>query len=119
METISLSDLASELMMLARAASTNRFARTIFGGRNRALRQTVIAMCAGERMAEHKNPGEASLQLLTGRIELRGVTQTWPLNPGDIVEIPDEVHSVEVLEDSAFVLTVVKADAPARAATPE
>lgn len=76
------------------------------------LRQTVIAMCGGERMAEHKNPGEATLQLLTGRIELRGATQTWALAPGELVPIPDEVHSVEVLEDSVFLLTVAKTAAP-------
>lgn len=111
METISLSELADELMMLARAASNKRFARTIFGGRDRALRQTVIAMCGGARMAEHKNPGEATLQLLSGRIEMRGLTRSWKLTPGDIVGIPDELHSVEVLEDSAFVLTVVKLEA--------
>lgn len=115
METISLSNLATELMALARAASTKRFARTLYGGRGRALRQTVIAMCGGERMAEHVNPGEATLQLITGQIELRGLTESWQLQPGDIVEIPDEVHSVEVLEDSVFLLTVVKVEAATNA----
>lgn len=113
METTSLSELAAELMTVARAASNKRFARTVFGGRDRVLRQTVIAMCGGERMAEHKNPGEATLQLLSGNIELRGLTRTWALAPGDLVEIPDEVHSVEVLEDSVFLLTVAKILAPA------
>ncbi|MHA3684822.1 LuxR family transcriptional regulator [Leucobacter sp. HY1908] len=111
METISLTNLATELLVLARAASNKRFARTLYGGRGRALRQTVIAMCGGERMAEHKSPGEATLQLITGRIELRGLTESWLLTPGDIVEIPDEVHSVEVPEDSVFLLTVVKVEA--------
>lgn len=111
MEKTSLSELATELMLLARAASNKRSARTIFGGRGRALRQTVIAMCGGERMAEHKSPGEATLQVLSGRIELRGQSQSWELAASDIVEIPREVHSVEVLEDSVFVLSVVKLEA--------
>ena len=38
-----------------------RSAKTVYGGREHLLRQTVIALKAGEKLAEHGNPGEATV----------------------------------------------------------
>lgn len=80
----------------------------MFGGHEHRLRQTVIALRAEERLAEHQNPGEATLQVLTGRVLLVWGDVSWNGSVGDLVIIPDGVHSLLAVEDSAILLTVVK-----------
>ena len=68
-----------------------------------------MALRAGEGLSEHSSPGEATLQVLVGHITLRTTDQSWDGKPGDLLPIPSEVHAVDALEDSAILLTVVKA----------
>ena len=49
MDGISLTDLADELLDSAREGSSGRAARTIHGGHDRVLRETVIAILAEPR----------------------------------------------------------------------
>jgi hypothetical protein len=58
MEKLSLDALARELMKSATAAPAGRASRTVFGGHERVLRQTLMALTAGSSMSEHENPGE-------------------------------------------------------------
>jgi hypothetical protein len=59
MEKLSLDALARELMKAAAAAPASRSARTVYGGHEHVLRQTLMALTAGSSMSEHENPGEA------------------------------------------------------------
>jgi quercetin dioxygenase-like cupin family protein len=52
-------------------ASSGRSSKTVFGCDEHELRQTVIALRAGEELSEQENPGEATLQVLRGRVLLR------------------------------------------------
>jgi quercetin dioxygenase-like cupin family protein len=108
MEDDNLTDLVQELLSIARTASSGRAARTIQGDHEHALRQTVIALRAGERMGEHESPGEATLQVLTGRVRVNAGGVVWEGLPGDHTSVPAQRQSVDVLEDSAVLLTVVK-----------
>ncbi|MGH3167663.1 MAG: cupin domain-containing protein [Trebonia sp.] len=95
--------------LLGRARSGNgRAADTLIGGHERVLRQTVIAMLKGSRLSEHENPGEASIQVLAGRVRLAAGDVSWEGRPGDLLEVPRSPHSLEALEDSAVILTVAK-----------
>jgi quercetin dioxygenase-like cupin family protein len=105
-EKSSLTALARELLASARTKTSGRSAKTIFGGHNRVLRQTVIALTAGSSLDEHENPGEATVQVLVGRIVLRAGDVQWEGSPGDHLVVPLARHSVDALEDSAFLLTV-------------
>ena len=58
-------------------------------------------------MDEHENPGEASLYVITGRVELRAGRDSWQARTGDLVEIPPVRHSLLAIEDSAVLLTAV------------
>jgi quercetin dioxygenase-like cupin family protein len=71
------------------------------------MRQTVVALLADETMAEHENPGEATVYVIRGRIEVRAGGDSWEGRSGDLVEIPPERHSLHAIEDSAVLLTVV------------
>jgi len=108
MQKTSLIALARHELTHAREASSGRSAKTIFGGHEHQLRQTVIALRAGEGLPEHDNPGEATLQVLDGRVLLKSGDVSWNGSPGDLMIIPDGRHSVEAVEDSVILLTVVK-----------
>lgn len=107
MESHSLMVLATELLSEARTASSGRGARTIYGGRDHALRQTLVALTAGSRLAEHESPGEATLQVLTGRVRLTAGGDSWHGGAGDYVHIPPHRHSLDAIDDAVIVLTVV------------
>ena len=107
--TVSLTELAAMALASALASNNGRSAVTVCGGRDAQLRQTVMALRAGEGLSEHSSPGEATLQVLTGSITLRTSDQSWHGKVGDLMPIPAEVHAVDALEDCAFLLTVVKA----------
>ena len=70
MDDVSLTALAREHIERARSASSGRSAATLYGGQQHALRQTLIALAAGQRLDEHENPGEATVQVLHGRVRL-------------------------------------------------
>jgi quercetin dioxygenase-like cupin family protein len=108
MNKISLDAVAREQRKKAATADSGRSAETVCGGHEKSLRQTVIAMNAGVELSEHENPGEATVLVLSGRIELRSQKASWAGRSGDLLTVPDDRHSVHALEDSAFLLTVVK-----------
>jgi quercetin dioxygenase-like cupin family protein len=103
-----LAELVDDLLDIARMASSGRASRTIKGDHEHALRQTVIALRGGEQLAEHESPGEATLQVLTGRVRLVADEETWDGASGDHIAIPPRRHRLDALEDSAVLLTVVK-----------
>ena len=107
MNKVSLDAISREQLIAARRASTQRSATTVFGGHEHALRQTVIALLAGATLSDHENPGEATLYVLLGRVELRAGTDTWEGRRGDLIIVPDATHGVHALEDSVVLLTAV------------
>jgi quercetin dioxygenase-like cupin family protein len=66
MDTTSLADMARAHIERARAAVHGRSAHTLHGGHDRALRQTVIALRAGQTLSEHDSSRDATLQVLFG-----------------------------------------------------
>ncbi|MEO8775489.1 MAG: cupin domain-containing protein [Candidatus Nanopelagicales bacterium] len=108
MEKSSLTALARQLLSKARSSSSGRSAQTVFGGHEKALRQTLIAIASGRLLDDHENPGEATVHVLTGRVRLSTGEASWEGSPGDLLIVPAARHSVEALEDSAILLTVAK-----------
>ncbi|HWM15812.1 MAG TPA: cupin domain-containing protein [Microbacterium sp.] len=92
----------------ALAASSGRSATTVYGGHEHRLRQTVIALRAGESLSEHPNPGEATVQVLHGRVLLRSGDVSWNGSAGDLLIVPDGTHALDAVEDSVVLLTVAK-----------
>ena len=109
MESMNLTELIDEQLTLAGQGDTSgRSARTIHGGKDNALRQTVVVMLAGHRMDEHISPGEATLLVLAGSVRIHTADRQIDVGEGDFVVIPRDRHSVDALEDTAFLLTVIK-----------
>ena len=63
MDNTSLTALAREHLELARSASSGRSAKTVYGGQEHTLRQTLIAMTSGQRLDEHENTPEPAGRL--------------------------------------------------------
>jgi quercetin dioxygenase-like cupin family protein len=108
MESVSLTDVGAEQLTAARQAHSGRASHTIHGGHALELRQTVVALASGRELAEHDSPGEATLQVLQGRVRLIAGDDTWEGSAGDYVTIPPCRHSLLAVDDSVVVLTVVK-----------
>ncbi|QIK75797.1 cupin domain-containing protein [Nocardioides piscis] len=102
----SLTELAEQHLRAAGEASSGRSAHTVHGGHEHSLRQTLIALRAGSALDEHESPGEATLQVLRGRVTLVAGDDRHDAAAGDLLVIPDARHSLEAVEDAAVLLTV-------------
>ncbi|MCT7352240.1 cupin domain-containing protein [Streptomyces sp. 15-116A] len=108
MQKVSLDALAREHLDRAATTSHGRSATTVHGGHENALRQTLLALTAGTSLADHENPGEATVLILRGRVRLTSGDTSWEARTGDLILIPPDRHSLEAMEDSAALLTVAK-----------
>jgi quercetin dioxygenase-like cupin family protein len=110
MRKMSLDAVSRELAERARTGS-GRAAQTVFGGHEQVLRQTVIALASGTSMSEHESPGEATLQVLSGRVRLVAGDDVWDGRRGDLLLIPPARHALHADEDAVVLLSVVKTGA--------
>lgn len=115
MEKLSLDAVVREQAKRAAAATSGRSAETVYGGHEHGLRQTVLALTAGSALTEHENPGEATVQVLSGRVRLTAGSVSWDGRTGDLLVVPAARHALEAVEDSAILLTVSKSAYPAQA----
>ena len=103
--TLDLDTLADELLADAATHGSLRAAHTLAHPVD-GLRQTVIALIGGQRLAEHESPGPASLMVLRGRVRLIAGDRTVELEARQICPIPNQRHGVEADEDSVLLLSV-------------
>jgi len=76
------------------------------------FRAVLVAMKAGTSMEEHKAAGSISVHVLTGRVRLHTGDQHIEIPADHVVMLYSDLpHSVEALEDSAFLLTIAWHDA--------
>lgn len=108
MDTSALPDVSATLLDEARAQSAHRAALTLCGGSGTVLRQTAIALLADSTLSDHENPGEATLQVLVGRVRLTWSDGSVDLDTGGHVVIPQERHGLVALTDTVVLLTAAK-----------
>jgi len=108
MDPIQLDTIADELLGRAREEHSGRASHNLLAGQEHPLSQTVITIVAGHGLGEHDSPGEATLHLLRGRVRFVTGSASCELSAGDFLPIPPERHSVDALEDSVLLLSVVK-----------
>lgn len=91
------------------AAQTNKHGRSAeLVANDGALRQTVIALREGIRLAEHNSPPAASLQVLVGRVRVEVADESQgEFREGELWVLTHERHAVLALIDCVFLLTTV------------
>lgn len=97
-----------QLLETAQAAASGRGAHLLYGGPETTLSQTVIALRQGASLAEHQNPGEATLLVLHGTVRLHAGDQSWEGSEGDLLVVPEQRHGLDALTDAAVLLTAAK-----------
>ena len=103
-----LDELAEALLTEARAARNGRASRTVVGGAHDALHHTVIALAAGQELAEHTAPGQATVLVLRGRATIRFGGQDRTGGAGALLLVPTEPHSVTAHDDTVLLLTIAR-----------
>jgi len=104
---MSLVALGREHLERAHQTRSGRSATSVFGGHEHVLRQTLVAMTAETVLAEHASPGEATVQVLHGRVVLRSGDDEWEGREGDLLVIPPARHDLRADVDAVIVLTIV------------
>lgn len=67
-----------------------------------------LVMAAGKEIAEHKAPGEITVQCLEGKIAFTTLGQTHELQAGQMLYLPaGEPHALRCLEDASILLTIL------------
>lgn len=106
MDSTSLTALADEQLTIARGAANGRSAHTVYGGHDLRLRQTLLALTADQGLDEHESPGEATLQVLQGRVRVTTGGDVWEGTAGDHLVLPPTRHDLVAINDAAVLLTV-------------
>ena len=71
------------------------------------LRVTLVTMRSGVQLDEHAVPVSISIQVLSGRFEVRYDIHTEILESGDFIALRKNVsHTVRSIDDGAFLLTL-------------
>lgn len=115
MERWSLTALADGLLAHVGGTSGRHRTFTIHGGRPHPLRQTVIALAAGQKLDRHEHAGEATVQVLRGRVLIAAGHHTTDAVTGHLLVLSDVQHTIAAVEDTVLLLIVVERDLPGRA----
>jgi len=107
-QKVSLEALGRQLRRAAGSNGSGRAADTVHGGHEKALRQTVVALNAGQVLAEHETPGEPTVLVLDGRVRLVAGEDPWEGRRNDLLVVPPARHRLEATADATVLLTVVK-----------
>lgn len=108
MQKTSLTALMRHELEHARTAASGRSSKTVYGGHEHVLRQTLIALRKGQQLDEHVSPGEATIHILAGRVLLESGEASWSGWVGDLLIVPTASLTLKALEDSAVLFTVAK-----------
>jgi quercetin dioxygenase-like cupin family protein len=112
MEMWSLTALADGLLSHAVRASSGRSMRTVHGAPPHVLRQSVIALVAGQTLGQCDGPGDGTVHVLRGRVRVAAGDDTTDGSAGQLLIVPDGGHTVQALEDAVVLLTVAERAAP-------
>jgi quercetin dioxygenase-like cupin family protein len=87
--------------------STNQGKRSAVLTKNEHVSIVLAVLARGEALQEHQIEGQITVTVVQGAIRFDALNERVRLNAGGLLTLrPGIRHSVEALEDSAFVITV-------------
>ena len=108
MDPINVDTQAQLLLDKARSSSAGRASHMVVGGPRTEMTQTLIALTYLSRLDDHDNPGEATILVLEGEVEVGTDDESCTARKGDMLEIPDARHHLIAKTDAVVLLTAVK-----------
>ena len=107
-------DLNQEIARLqAKASSEESGRKSKMLVKHPEFRIVLITMRAGSRWEDHQTNARISVHVLRGNIRFHTANGTVDLRPGQLLTLaPSIVHSVDALEESAFLLTLASVNQP-------
>lgn len=111
-----LQALAGELLTEAAALSSRRSARTLTPGAGAPLKQSLLALKAGEQLQEHVAPGPTTLLGISGTVVLSDDRSALTLTDGVWATCPQGPHCLEAVSDAVVLITVVATSTDRQAA---
>lgn len=99
--------LAGDLLTEAGALASRRSARTLTPGAGAPLKQSLLALKAGEQLQEHVAPGPTTLLGIIGTVVLSDQRSAVTLTDGVWAACPDGPHTLEAVSDAVVLITVV------------
>jgi hypothetical protein len=112
MEKWSLTALADGLLSHAVSASTRRSGCTVHGGLRHQLRQTMIASVAGADAGQLRSSGRGDRASAPRPVRIAAGDDTTDGSAGQLLIVPAAGHTVQALDDTVVLLTVVERAAP-------
>lgn len=103
-EVFNILEESQALLLQAGEATAGRASKSLLHGDHQ--RTVLIALTAGNELAEHESPLAATLHCLAGKVRLTSDRDEWLIDTGELVPIPPERHAVAALSDAVFLLTV-------------
>jgi len=90
----------------AKNAATGCHVQTVHQGEG--LHHLLISIVAGHALGEHESPGEATLLVLHGHIELADPIHTTTGQAGEMLLVPNARHNLRAVQDSIVLLTIAR-----------
>jgi len=76
--------------------------------KTQAMEVIRLVLPAGKQIAEHKAPGEITVQCLEGRVKFTSHGEPKELVAGDFLYLSAaDPHAVEAIEDSSVMVTII------------
>lgn len=97
---------ADELLAEAGKLTAGRSGRTMTPGEVSALKQTLLALTAGQKLQEHVAPGPITLLGIRGTAMFTRGDEAVTLTDGMWVSCPDGPHALEAISDTVVLITV-------------
>lgn len=108
MNSVNLGALIADERTAAADHPKGRTTRRVHGGDGEAIRQVLVTLRDGGALADHENPGDASLQVLEGTVRLEAGDAAWEGSAGDFLVIPDRRHNLTARGDAAVLISFAR-----------
>ena len=103
---LDLHTAAEELLVEASRLRAGRSARTLTPGSGSPLKQTLLALTAGQRLQEHVAPGPTTLIGIRGTCVLTHDHGAVTLTESVWASCPAGKHTLEAISDTVVLITV-------------
>lgn len=108
LDVTNLPSASGALLGRAQASQAGRAGQTLTPGAGIPLKQTLLALTAGQSLAEHESPAAATLLVMVGAVRLTSGAGTVDLREGDHTMLPPARHGIDAVDDAVMLLTVTQ-----------